>query len=118
MVPVVYDSVGKDSFIPSLDCLAPRGLMVSYGNASGEVSGVNLSLLAVRGSLYLTRPTLMSYVAQRTALEAAASELFSVVASGALKIHVGQHYALSRVSDAHRALEARATTGSTILIPD
>ncbi len=118
MVPVVYDSVGKDSFISSLDCLSPRGLMVSYGNASGEVTGVNLSLLAVRGSLYVTRPTLMSYMAKRAALEAAAAELFSVLTSGALKIHIGQRYPLSRARDAHRALESRATTGSTILIPD
>ena len=118
MVPVVYDSVGKESFIASLDSLAPRGLMVSYGNSSGEVTGVNLSLLAVRGSLYLTRPTLMSYVAKREALEKAAAELFSVVARGAVHIHIGQQYPLSRAEDAHLALESRATTGSTVLIPD
>ncbi len=118
MVPVVYDSVGKDSFMASLDSLAPRGLMVSYGNSSGEVQGVNLSLLAVRGSLYITRPTLMTYLAKREALEAAAAELFSIVASGAVKIQIGQRFALSRAADAHRALESRATTGSTVLIPD
>ena len=118
MVPVVYDSVGAESFIPSLDSLAPRGLMVSYGNSSGEVTGVNLSLLAVRGSLYVTRPTLMSYVAKRDALESAAAELFAAVASGALKVQIGQRFPLSRAEDAHRALESRATIGSTILIPD
>jgi len=118
MVPVVYDSVGKESFMASLDCLAPRGLMVSYGNASGEVQGVNLSMLATRGSLYVTRPTLMSYVAKRDALELAAAELFGMVETGALKIQVGQHYPLSQAAEAHRALESRATTGSTVLIPD
>ncbi len=116
MLPVVYDSVGKDSFMASLDSLAPRGLMVSYGNASGEVQGVNLSLLSARGSLYLTRPTLMTFIAKREALEAAAAELFEVVASGAVKIQVGQRFALSRAADAHRALESRASTGSTVLI--
>ena len=118
MVPVVYDSVGKDSFMASLDSLAPRGLMVSYGNASGEVQGINLSLLSARGSLYLTRPTLMTYLSRREALEAGAAELFKVVASGAVKIQVGQRFALSRAADAHHALESRATTGSTVLIPD
>ncbi len=118
MVPVVYDSVGKDSFIASLDSLAPRGLMVSYGNASGEVTGVNLSLLAVRGSLFLTRPTLMSYLAKRSALEQAAAELFEMVAIGALTVQIGQRFALSQAGESHRALESRATTGSTVLIPD
>lgn len=118
MVPVVYDSVGKDSFMASLDSLAPRGLMVSYGNASGEVQGVNLNLLAARGSLYLTRPTLMTFLAKREALDTAATELFKVVQEGAVKIQIGQKFALSQVADAHRALEARATTGSTVLIPD
>ena len=118
MVPVVYDSVGKESFMASLDSLAPRGLMVSYGNASGEVQGVNLSLLSARGSLYLTRPTLMTFIAKREALEAAAAELFDMVASGAVRIQVGQRFPLSRAADAHRALESRATTGSTVLIPD
>ncbi len=118
MVPVVYDSVGKESFMASLDSLAPRGLMVSYGNASGEVQGVNLSLLSARGSLYLTRPTLMTFIARREALEAAAAELFEMVASGAVRIQVGQRFPLSHAADAHRALESRATTGSTVLIPD
>ena len=118
MVPVVYDSVGKDSFLASLDSLAPRGLMVSYGNSSGEVQGVSLSLLSARGSLYVTRPTLMTYVSRRDALEAGAAELFKVVASGAVKIQIGQSFPLDHAADAHRALESRATTGSTILIPD
>ena len=118
MVPVVYDSVGRESFMASLDSLAPRGLMVSYGNASGEVQGVNLSLLSARGSLYLTRPTLMTFIAKREALEAAAAELFEMVASAAVTIQVGQRFSLSRAADAHRALESRATTGSTVLIPD
>lgn len=118
MVPVVYDSVGKDSFMASLDSLAPRGLMVSYGNASGEVQGISLNLLAARGSLYLTRPTLMTFLAKREALDTAAAELFKVVQEGAVKIQIGQKFALSQVADAHRALESRATTGSTVLIPD
>lgn len=118
MVPVVYDSVGKDSFMASLDSLAPRGLMVSYGNSSGEVQGVNLSLLSARGSLYLTRPTLMTYLSRREALEAGAAELFTMVASGAVNIQIGQRFALSHAADAHHALESRATTGSTVLIPD
>ncbi len=118
MVPVVYDSVGRDSFVVSLDCLAPRGLMISYGNASGEVTGINLSLLAVRGSLYLTRPTLMSYIATRAALDRASAELFDVFTSGALKVKIGQQFTLSKAADAHRALESRASIGSTILVPD
>ncbi len=118
MVPVVYDSVGKDSFMASLDSLAPRGLMVSYGNSSGEVQGVNLSLLSARGSLYLTRPTLMTYLSKREALKTGAAELFKLVASGLINIQIGQRFALSRAADAHQALESRATTGSTVLIPD
>ncbi|TLU71543.1 quinone oxidoreductase family protein [Lichenicoccus roseus] len=117
MVPVVYDSVGKDSFIASLDCLAPRGLMVSFGNASGEVTGVNLSQLSSRGSLYVTRPTLMSFIATRQALESSAAELFEMVRTGAVKITVGQQFALQEAAEAHRAMESRATTGSTVLIP-
>jgi NADPH2:quinone reductase len=118
MVPVVYDSVGKDSFMASLDCLAPRGLMVSYGNASGEVTGLSVNLLAARGSLFLTRPTLTTFIARREALEAASAELFEMVESGALKLQIGQSFALSKAADAHRALESRATTGSTVLIPN
>ncbi len=118
LLPVVYDSVGRDSFTASLDCLAPRGLMVSYGNASGEVTGVALSQLAQRGSLYVTRPKLMTFIARRASLEQAAAELFEVLTSGAVRVEIGQSFPLSQVADAHRALEARATTGSTVLIPD
>ena len=117
MVPVVYDSVGRDSFAASLDCLAPLGTMVTYGNASGPVPAVEPSLLTSKGSLFLTRPTLATYTAKRADLEAMAAELFEVVASGAVKIHVNQTYALSDAADAHRALEARQTTGSTVLVP-
>ncbi len=118
MVPVVYDSVGKDSFVASLDCLAPRGLMVSFGNASGEVTGVSLNQLASRGSLFVTRPTLMSFISKREALEKAALELFDVVASGAIKITIGQQFPLREAGQAHRAMESRATTGSTVLVPN
>ncbi len=117
MVPVVYDSVGKDSFAASLDCLAPLGTMVTFGNASGPVPPFDLSLLASKGSLFLTRPTLATYTAKRADLEAMAAELFEVVASGAVKIRVNQTFALSDAAEAHRALEARQTTGSTVLIP-
>ena len=118
MVPVVYDGVGRDSFLPSLDCLAPRGLMVSYGNASGEVSGVSLSMLAARGSLYVTRPKLTSFIGRREQLEQASAELFDVVTQGAMRIEIGRSFPLSQAANAHRALESRQTTGSTILIPD
>lgn len=117
MVPVVYDSVGKDTFMPSLDCLAPLGLMVSYGNASGPVTGLDVGLLAAKGSLYLTRPTLATYTAKRADLEHTAGELFDVVAKGAVKIAVNQTFALKDAAAAHRALEARKTTGSTVLLP-
>ena len=117
MVPVVYDSVGKDTFVSSLDCLRPLGLMVSYGNASGPVTGVDVGILAAKGSLYLTRPTLNTYTATRADLLATAKDLFEVVASGAVKIRVNQTYALKDAAEAHRALEARRTTGSTVLVP-
>ncbi len=117
MVQVVYDGTGRDTFAASLDCLAARGLMVSYGNATGEVKGVDLSILAAKGSLYVTRPTLATHVATRPDLERTAQDLFGVVASGAVSIRVGQRFALSDVASAHRALEARQTTGSTVLIP-
>jgi NADPH:quinone reductase len=117
MVPVVYDSVGRDTFTASLDCLAPLGLMVSYGNASGPVPPFDLSLLAAKGSLFITRPTLATYTAKRADLERAAQALFDVVTSGAVRIEVNQHFPLSNVADAHRALEARQTTGSTVLLP-
>ncbi|MFM7688320.1 MAG: zinc-binding dehydrogenase, partial [Alphaproteobacteria bacterium] len=117
MLPVVYDSVGKDTFLTSLDCLAPYGLMISYGNASGPVAIPDLGILAAKGSLYVTRPTLATYTAQRDDLVARANDLFKVVASGAVKIRVNQSYALKDAASAHIALEARKTTGSTILIP-
>lgn len=117
MVPVVYDSVGRDTFAASLDCLRPMGLMVCYGNASGPVSIPDLGILAAKGSLFLTRPTLNTYTAKRDDLVATAAELFEVVASGAVKIMVNQTYALKDAGAAHRALEARQTTGSTILVP-
>jgi len=117
MVPVVYDSVGKDTFLASLDCLRPLGLMVSYGNASGPVTGIDVGLLAAKGSLYLTRPTLATYAAKREDLMAGAEDLFGVVTSGAVRIAVNQTFPLSDAAAAHRALEARQTTGSTVLIP-
>lgn len=117
MLPVVYDSVGRDTFMASLDCLAPFGMMVSYGNASGPVPPVDISLLAAKGSLFLTRPTLATYTARPADLVATATDLFSVVLSGAVKIEVNQTYALKDAAEAHRALEARRTTGSTVLLP-
>jgi len=116
-VPVVYDSVGKDTFFDSLDCLRPRGLMVTYGNSSGAVPPVSLLELSKRGSLFVTRPTLMHHTASREELLANAAELFEVVGSGAVKIEVNQSYALKDAAQAHRHLEARQTTGSTVLIP-
>ena len=117
MVPVVYDSVGRDTFIPSLDSLAPLGLMVSFGNASGPVPPLDLGILSSKGSLFVTRPTLATYVSKRADLVSAASELFDVVSTGAVAIRVNQTYKLSDAAEAHRALEARETTGSTVLIP-
>ena len=117
MVPVVYDSVGKDTFGVSLDCLAPLGLMVSYGNASGPVPPVDIGILAAKGSLFLTRPSLATYTAKRSDLETTAKDLFDVVGSGAVKIAVNQTYALKDAAQAHIALEARKTTGSTVLLP-
>ncbi len=117
MVPVVYDSVGKDTFMASLDCLAPLGMMVSYGNASGPVGPVDIGLLAAKGSLFLTRPSLATYTARREDLEACARDLFHVVQSGAVRIRVNQTFPLSEAAEAHRALEARRTTGSTVLLP-
>ncbi|TDH61635.1 quinone oxidoreductase [Dankookia rubra] len=116
MLPVVYDSVGKDTFLISLDCLAPRGLMITYGNASGPVT-TDLGVLAAKGSLYVTRPTLNTYTAKREDLVATANDLFAVVKSGAVKIAVNQTYPLKDAAEAHRALESRKTTGSTVLIP-
>ncbi len=116
-VSAVYDSIGKDTFIGSLDCLQPLGTMVSFGNASGPVPPFSLGELASRGSLFITRPSLMSYMAKREDLEAAAKSLFGVVASGEVKIDVRQRYALADVARAHTELEARKTTGSSILLP-
>ena len=116
-VAIVYDSVGKDTFMKSLDCLQPRGLMVSYGNASGAVGPTDLGILAAKGSLYVTRPTLASYVAKREELVAAANELFEHVLAGRIKVAPRQQYALKDAAQAHRDLEGRKTTGSTILVP-
>lgn len=116
-VPVVYDSVGKDTFQRSLDCLQPLGLMVSFGNSSGAVPPFALSELASRGSLYLTRPTLQTYAARREDLEAMAADLFQMVASGKIKIEIHQRFPLADAAQAHAALEARRTTGKTILLP-
>jgi NADPH2:quinone reductase len=117
MVPVVYDSVGKDTWAASLDCLAPLGLMASYGNASGPVPPFDLGILGAKGSLYLTRPSLATYAAKRSDLERVANDLFSVVTSGAVKIQVNQTFPLQDAAKAHIALESRQTTGSTVLIP-
>ena len=115
-VPVVYDSVGKDTFDDSLRCLQPRGLMVSFGNASGAVEPFKPAILAGRGSLFLTRPTLATYTATREELEETTAELFDVVGRGAVRIEVNQTYALENAAQAHRDLEARKTTGSTVLL--
>jgi NADPH2:quinone reductase len=114
-LPVVYDSVGKETFAKSLDCLRPRGLMVSFGNASGPVDPISPLILSQKGSLFLTRPTLFHYVATRPELEQAANDLFDVVRSGKVKVEVKQHFALKDAAEAHRALEGRKTSGSTIL---
>ena len=114
-LPVVYDSVGRDTFMKSLDCLKVRGLMVSFGNASGAPDSIPPNLLAQKGSLYLTRPTLFHYVATREQLEQSAGELFDMVSSGKVKVEVKQRFALKDAAEAHRQLEARKTTGSTIL---
>ena len=115
-VPVVYDSVGKDTFLKSLDCLQPRGMMVSFGNASGAPDPMAPNLLAQKGSLFLTRPTLYNYTSTRAELESAAAELFEMVASGKVRVEVKQHFPLCDAAEAHRALEARKTSGSTVLI--
>lgn len=115
-VPVVYDSVGRDTFEDSLRCLRPRGLMVSFGNASGAVEPFAPAVLAARGSLFLTRPTLATYTATRRELEETTAELFDVVGRGAVRVEVNQRYALRDAAQAHRDLEARRTTGSTVLL--
>jgi len=116
-VCAVYDSIGKDTFTGSLDCLAPLGTMVSFGNASGPVPPFSLGELSNRGSLFITRPSLGAYMATREDLEASAKSLFGVVNSGAVKVDVRQRYNLADVAQAHIDLEARKTTGSTILVP-
>ncbi|MFZ1430026.1 MAG: quinone oxidoreductase [Geminicoccaceae bacterium] len=116
-VAVVYDGVGKDTFLPSLDCLQPCGMAVNFGNASGAVESLNLLTLSAKGSLYVTRPTLMTYVRTRDRLLACANDLFDVVGKGIVKIAINQRFALADAANAHRALEGRATTGSTLLIP-
>jgi NADPH2:quinone reductase len=116
-VDVVYDSVGKDTFPKSLDCLKPRGLFVSFGNASGPVEAFNLGLLSQKGSLYATRPTLFAYIATRAALDACANSLFDVVQSNKVRINIHQTYPLADAGRAHTDLEARRTSGTTLLIP-
>jgi NADPH2:quinone reductase len=116
-VPVVYDGVGKDTFMGSLDCLAPRGYLVSFGNASGAVTQFNTGLLAAKGSLFLTRPTLFNYTATPADLAKAAQDLFAVVKKKVVKISINQTYPLKDAAQAHRDLEARKTTGSTVLLP-
>ena len=116
-VKVVYDSVGKDTFEKSLDCLRPFGLMASFGNASGPVAPMSPGILGPKGSLYLTRATLFTHIATRESTQAMADDLFAVVGSGKVKIHIAQRYALKDVAQAHRDLEARKTTGCSVLIP-
>ena len=116
-VPVVYDGVGKDTLMISLDCLSPRGLMVSFGNASGAVPPLDILQLSAKGSLYVTRPTLNTYTASDADLQETAQDLVNVVASGKVKIPVNQRYALADVVQAHRDLEGRRTTGTTVLLP-
>jgi len=116
-VDVVYDSVGAQTINASLDCLRPRGLMVSFGNATGPVTGFNLADLAKRGSLYVTRPVLNAYTSTREELEENAADLFDLVTKGIIKIEIGQRYALKDAAQAHRDLQARKTTGSTVLLP-
>jgi NADPH2:quinone reductase len=115
--PVVYDGVGKDTWETSLDCVAPRGLLVSFGNASGAVTGVNLGILAQKGSLYVTRPTLAGYADTPERLQTMADELFGMIAGGQLQVEISNRYALKDAAAAQDALSARQTTGSTILLP-
>ena len=116
-VPVVYDGVGKDTFPGSLDCLSPRGLFVSFGGASGAIAAFNIGLLAQKGSLYATRPTLFNYASTPDKLRAMAEEMFALVREGKLKAEIGQTFALRDAAEAHRALESRKTTGATVLLP-
>lgn len=116
-VPVVYDSIGKDTFMDSLSCLRPLGMMVLFGAASGPVPPFDCGVLARMGSLFLTRPTLFTYAAKRADLLTMAADLFEVLATGKVRIEINQRYALRDAAQAHRDLEARRTTGSTILLP-
>jgi len=116
-VPVVYDGVGKTTWEGSLDCVQPRGLMVSFGNASGAVTGVNLGILAAKGSLFVTRPTLATHIVPRARLEESAAELFDLMQKGKIKVDIEQRYALSEAARAHEDLAARKTVGSTVLMP-
>lgn len=113
-VPVVFDSIGKSTFLDSLGCLEPRGMLVSFGNSSGKPEPLDIALLAQKGSLYVTRPTLFTYIASREALLASASSLFQAMRDG-LKVEIGQRFPLAEAAAAHRALEGRRTTGSTLL---
>ena len=116
-VPVVYDGVGKTTWEGSLDCLQPRGLMVSFGNASGAVTGVNLGILAAKGSLFVTRPTLGTHIVPRSRLEESAAELFDLMQRGKIKVDIEQRYPLAEAARAHQDLAARKTVGSTVLEP-
>ena len=116
-VPVVYDSVGKDTFLASLDCLKPLGLMVSFGNASGKVTPFDIGILSQKGSLYLTRPTLATYTATRADLEATAKDVFDVIRSGKIKVEIRHRYPLAEAERVHRDLEGRRTVGSIVMIP-
>lgn len=116
-LPVVYDGVGKDTFDISLDCLRPRGLMVSFGNASGLPPALDLQALSVRGSLFVTRPTLFTYTATTEELRQSSADLFSRVLAGQVRVEIGQRYALADIQRAHRDLEGRRTTGSTVILP-
>ncbi len=114
---VVYDSVGKDTFPASLDCIRPLGMWVTFGQSSGPLPPVNMGLLSQKGSLFATRPTLFTYIAKRSELETAAADLFDLVGRGIVKVHMGQTFPLEKAADAHRALEGRRTTGATVLMP-
>jgi len=116
-VPVVYDSIGKDTWPASLDCLKPRGMMVSFGSASGPIENISVGILGAKGSIFLTRPSLMAYTATRADLELSANALFDVVRSGKVKIEINQRYRLADAKQAHIDLEGRKTTGSTVLVP-
>ncbi len=116
-VPVVYDSIGKDTFLQSLDCLSPRGLFVSFGNASGPIAAFNIGLLAQKGSLYATRPTLFSHATDRASTAQMADEMFALVLAGKIRSEARQRFPLAEAAAAHRALESRATTGATLLLP-